>query len=106
MSKPVLTLASTLICPHGGQAMASDQVSRVTIVGTPVITQDMALPIAGCPLPASTSPGPCISGRFTTAASRVTVMGHPVLLADSISTSTPAGLPMQVLAVQQRVRAL
>ena len=101
----ILTTAGTLLCPHGGQVMANIETSGVTIAGAPVLTQDMTLIIASRPLPANTPPGPCVSGRFMTGASRVTVMGRPVLLADSISTSTPAGLPMQVLTMQQRVRA-
>ena len=105
MSGSILTAAGTLLCSHGGQATAKTETSRVTIAGAPVLTQSMPFPIAGCPLLATTPPGPCVSGRFVTAASRVTVLGQAVLLADSISISTPAGLPMQVLVLQQRVRA-
>jgi hypothetical protein len=50
--------------------------------------------------------GPCLLAQFTTAATRVTSGGQPVLLADSLAVAAPTGAPLIVASAQNRVRGV
>jgi hypothetical protein len=79
-------------------------VARVTLGGHAAVTIASDYAIAGCadpPPPAGN--GPCVSASFVTAATRVLIMGQPVLLADSQAICQPTGAPLMILATQTRV---
>src|ERR1700754_1125058 len=101
----ILTQGSPVICAHGGQAVPSSVSRRVLATGEPVMTLSDLYLVTGCPLPPTPAPGPCISGHFITAASRVLVGGQPVVVQGAIAICTPTGTPLQVLTTQQRVIA-
>jgi hypothetical protein len=93
-------------CAHVGNATPSSAVSRVSVVGQAVVVQPGPWTIAGCTLPPpNAGNGPCLTATFSTAAIRVTVMGQPVLLVDSIATCVPTSTPLQVRTTQTRVTA-
>jgi len=105
MPGSLLDAAAVVICAHGGRAtlLASD--ARVRFSGAPIATAPGSWAVAGCALPPQEG-GPCLIGRFITAATRVTSGGQPVLLADSLAVATPTGAPLMVALAQNRVRGV
>ena len=98
-------LGATVICTHAGQAQPTAPNPRVLVGGQPIVTQTAPYTIAGCPFvtPGGT-PQPCLTGQWTTAATRVFAGGAPVVLQDSQSVCTPNGTPMTIVLTQVRVR--
>jgi hypothetical protein len=103
MPAPILHLAATVTCSHGGQAMPAAPFARVLVSGQPVVTLTSPWPIAGCGFAPPGGNGPCVNGTFVTAATRVLAGGVPVVLMDSISTCMPTGTPMLPVQAQTRV---
>ena len=105
MPGPLLTIASTVQCVHLGRGTPSAPNPRVTVLGQPVVTIATQYVVAGCTFPAMTGGGspPCVSGSFTTAATRVLSSTGYVLLADSQGTSLPNGTPLVVVPGQTKV---
>lgn len=103
----ILTSTATILCAHGGLAGPGASNARVLIAGQPVLTLADPYAITGCPLPGQLagSAGPCLTGQFTTGASRVLVLGQPVQVQDGASICSPTGTPLQVALTQQRVSA-
>jgi hypothetical protein len=91
----ILHLGATVQCSHGGAARPTVTVARVTVGGQPVATQP----------PPSAGNGPCATATWTTAATRVTAMGQPVLLLDSQATCVPTGTPLVVASAQTQAVA-
>lgn len=81
MSGPVLTLAGTVMCPHGAPAITAPGSARVLAVGSPAVTLADVTTIAGCPFPPSGTPHPCVLGQWLAPATRVTSLGMPLVLA-------------------------
>lgn len=107
MPGPLLNLSSTVICAHGGSAKALVPNPRVRVGGLPVVTRMAPFAIAGCnnpPPPASV--GPCITGNWITASTRVRSMGQPLLLRDSQSLCIPTGTSLTIVTTQARVKAI
>jgi hypothetical protein len=101
-----LTLAATVQCAHLGSGKPGGVSPKVTALGQPVVTLPAVYAVAGCTFPAMSSGAPpCATAQFITASTRVTVLGQPVLLADSQGTSVPNGTPLLVLPGQARVVA-
>ncbi len=107
MPGAVVHLGATVMCTHTGQGTPTATDNRVLLLGQPLVVQNCVHIITGCTLPPPPSAnGPCISGTWTTAATRVKASGVPVLLSDSIGICTPTGLPLQVVMTQTRVKAI
>lgn len=106
MPGPVVHLGAAVQCLHGGSAQPAVPMPRVTVSGQPVVTIASPYFIAGCTMPPPTAGnGPCITAQFMTAATRVLVLGQPVLLMDSQATCIPTGTPLMIVATQPRVTA-
>ena len=103
MPGTLLHLGATVMCAHGGQAQPTVTNPRVTVSGQPITTLPAPYAVTGCPLNVSGSPVPCVTGQWTTAATRVTSNGMPVLLLDSQSTCVPNGTPLIISSTQVRV---
>jgi hypothetical protein len=103
MPGPILHLGATVTCTHGGQAMPTTPQPRVLVSGQPVATQPGPWAVAGCAFAPPSGNGPCVTGTYVTAATRVFAVGQPVVLMDSVSTCTPTGTPLIPLQVQTRV---
>src|SRR5204862_4954207 len=99
----LLTLGSTVICAHGGQAKTTAPSPRVRAGGQPVTTQPAPYTIAGCALP-PVAGGPGVTADWVVAAVRVRAGGQPVLLQDSTAVCVPTGTPLTVVVPQPRVR--
>ena len=102
----LLHLGATVMCAHGGQAQPTVTNPRVTVSGQPITTLPAPYIVAGCPFNVSGSPVPCVTGQWTTAATRVTSNGMPVLLLDSQATCIPNGTPLIISTTQVRVTGM
>lgn len=108
MGSPVLHAGAGVLCPHGGQASISASGARVTVGGQAVALQPDPTTVAGCAFTVGTKPQPCVTVRWTSAATRVRVGGQPVLLASSSSLceAPPPQGPATVTFSQVRVTAV
>ena len=103
----LLHVGATVVCAHGGRAQPMAPNPRVMVGGMPAVTLTTPYIVAGCPLPPPPAGnGPCVTGRWITAATRVTSNGQPLLLADSQAVCAPTGTPLLTLAMQTRVSAV
>ncbi|MFQ4147457.1 hypothetical protein AAGW05_01985 [Arthrobacter sp. LAPM80] len=104
MPGPLLHVGATVLCAHGGQAQPTAPSPRVTLSGQPAVTMVAPWTVAGCAMPPpSAGNGPCVTATWTTAATRVTSDGQPLLLADSQALCAPTGTPLTPLVFQLRV---
>lgn len=105
MAGLLLDTAAAVMCAHGGSAHPVTPNARVRVNGAPIATSSGTWVVAGCALPAQQG-GPCLIAQFTTAATRITASGQPVLLADSLAVAAPTGAPLLVASAQNRVRGV
>jgi hypothetical protein len=104
MPGAILTVASTVLCAHGGQATPTVPSPRVQVAGQPVTTLGAPYTVAGCSFPPNAG-GPCVTGTWIVGAVRVTAGGQPVLLQTGSATCVPTGTPLMPTVVQPRVTA-
>jgi hypothetical protein len=79
-----LTLASTILCPHGGSATLMTGNLRVNADGTAMLLESDIHPVVGCPFTVGTKYSPCIRIEWSAGAAQVSVDGTPVLVQSSI----------------------
>ncbi len=109
MSVPILTATSTVMCPHGGQAMLFSAQADALIDGAPALLLTDVHPIVGCAFtPVVYSP--CVLVRWLTGATQTSVHGVPVLLQSSVglcvnAAQVPQG-PALVVQVQQQAQGI
>jgi hypothetical protein len=103
----LLHLGATVLCSHAGQAQPTTPNPRVLLSGQPAVTIACPYVIAGCTMPPPTAGnGPCVTAQFVSAATRVTLLGQPVLLQDSQSICAPTGTPLIPTVMQTRVTGM
>lgn len=91
-------------CMHAGSAQPTAVNARVLVSGQPTALVSAPYLVAGCTLPPPPGAnGPCVSGQWTTAATRITSLGQPLLLQDSQAVCVSSGTGLLVLATQTRV---
>jgi hypothetical protein len=95
MSPPLLTAASTMMCPHGGTVLPVPSSASVS-AGAPVLRLGDVCTIVGCTFQISGAPNPCVTVQWTGPAARVTA-GAPVLTEASVglclaATQAPQGV--------------
>jgi hypothetical protein len=96
-------MGATVQCGHGGQALPMAIVPRVLVSNQPVATVAAPYAVAGCPF---TGPsGPCITGIWIVASTRVKAMGQPVAIQMAPGMCAPTGAPLVAAAAQPRVTA-
>lgn len=107
MPGPVLHSGAGVTCVHAGTATPVASSPRVTVSGKAIVTMANAYKIAGCTFPTiSSGSPPCATATWSKAAARVTSMGQPVLLQDSLATCIPTGTPLLIVAIQPRVSGM
>ena len=104
MASFVLHVGATVLCLHGGQAQPTTPLPRVKVTGQAATGQAAPYTVAGCSLVPQAG-GPCVTAQWTTAATRVTSTGIPLLLQDSQAVCTPTGTGVQIAQTQTRVKA-
>jgi hypothetical protein len=98
MSPPLLTAASTMMCPHGGTVVATPSATQA-VIDAPVLTIGDTFLITGCPftLPGPPPiPSPCVTVQWSGPCAHVTHGGAPALNAASVglclaATQAPQG---------------
>ena len=97
---------ATVLCPHGGNAVPVNVSPRVTVSGNAIVVQATIQTVTNCSLPPPpAATGPCVTGQWVRAATRVTSNGVPVVLLDSQAVCAPTGAPFIIAGVQNRVSA-
>jgi hypothetical protein len=99
----LLHVGAQVLCAHTGQATPTVPNPRVTVSGQPTVTMAAPYAIAGCVFNVSGSPVPCVTAQWTTAATRITSNGQPLLLLDSQAVCAPNGTPLLITVTQTRV---
>ena len=106
----VFHVTATAMCPHGGTVSTISANTRVLVNGLQAAVKTDAFPVAACAFNVSGSPHPCVEVKWTVPATRVTVMGQPLILESSMGLGVAADQarqgPVSVLVVQKRVQAL
>jgi hypothetical protein len=92
---PLLTAASTMMCPHGGTVQAVPGSTQV-VVDAPALRMSDTFIIAGCPFNIAGAPSPCVTVQWVQGAARVKVAGDFVLNEASVglclaATQAPQG---------------
>jgi hypothetical protein len=95
---------ATVMCVHGGQAMATVPNPGVVVSGTPTALVTDPWSVAGCPGVPSSVP-PCATAQWVTGTTRVTSDGQPLVIDAGQAICTPAGTPLLPVATQTRVAA-
>jgi hypothetical protein len=109
MPGPIFQVGAVAMCPHGGQITVPSSDSRVLVGAPAVLVTDMGT-VAGCAFTVPPGkPQPCATVQFLVPATRVTVMGQPVVLQTSSglclsADGIPAGPPI-IASTQVRVVA-
>ncbi|MBV8138815.1 MAG: hypothetical protein JO121_24790 [Deltaproteobacteria bacterium] len=100
----LLNVSSMVKCAHGGMATPTATFPRVLVGGQPAVLISAPYQVAACALPPPPAGnGPCVTGVFSIAATRVLANGFPVLLQDSKALCAPTGTPLLVALTQTRV---
>lgn len=102
----LLHLQATGECSHHAPAKPILGNPRVRLGGQPVLTEVSPFSITGCPNRAGSVPFPCLIGLFARGATRVKVMGLPVLLDSSQPFNLPTGAKTTINTTQSRVKGI
>lgn len=60
MTGNLLTVSSSINCPHGGQAILSTSNTKVLAGGAPVLMESDVHPVVGCPFTIGPKYSPCV----------------------------------------------
>jgi hypothetical protein len=101
----LLHQGATVMCSHGGQAMATAPNSRVLVGGQPTALVPVPWTVAGCPLVPPPLP-PCVTAQWIVGTSRVTSNGQPLVIQTGQAVCTPTGTPLIPISMQTRVSAM
>jgi hypothetical protein len=107
MAAHLLTVASTLVCPHGGTVTVSTRNTRVKAAGSFVARSTDTFTISGCPLTIGNVPHPCVRVRWDVHAERHSSHGDPSLTEASVGYCLAADGAMQgsVVVSSTQIRA-
>ncbi|WP_137113310.1 hypothetical protein [Mesorhizobium sp. GR13] len=110
MGSPILTTASTILCPHGGRVVPTSPDGRALAMGQPTLAATGSFVVTGCPHAAPDGrPDPCATVHWVSSGSRVRAGGLPILtqISQGVATSargTAAGTVM-IAETQSRIAA-
>lgn len=104
----LLDAATQIICPHGGQGVATPSNQRVMLSANPALVVSDQVTIVGCSFTVSGAPSPCLQVQWLAPANRIKVGGTPVLLSSSVglcvsAAGAPQG-PATLTGFQTRVQ--
>ena len=102
---PLLTAASTMMCPHGGTVIATPSQTKALAGGAPILQASDTCVIAGCAFAPGGVPMPCVSVQWSTPAQR-TQTTSPSLHESSVglclaATMAPQGAVLIVATQSQ-----
>jgi len=100
MGAYILDSATSILCPHGGQASVTPSAKQVKLGGNPPLLEGDTATISGCSFNVSGSPSPCTRVQWMMPAQRTKVeSGAPLL-------STSVGLCMNAAGAPQGTAVL
>lgn len=99
MPGEVLTIASTIQCLHGGQAILFTSNSRMMVENVPALLESDVHPVAGCPFTVGPKYQPCVRIEWTAGATKLSVNGVKVLVRSSIGKCFSAENALQGIAI-------
>ena len=101
-----LTTTSTIMCPHGGQAILITANVRVSADRAKVLLESDIHPIVGCPFTIGPKYSPCVRIQWSACAARAGIDGTPPLVQSSIGQCINAeGAPQGVaIIVNQQMK--
>ena len=106
---PILTQASTVMCPHGGMALLTTSNVEAKVDGAAMLLITDRHVITGCPF-TTTVPSPCLSIQWVTAATQTSLHGIPLLLQTSVGLCLNVAMAPQGTAVvvqtQQKAKGI
>jgi hypothetical protein len=105
MPGPIVHLGATVMCMHGGMAQPIAPFPRVLVSGQPVATQAGPYAVAGCAFVPPGGNGPCVTGQWVVAATRVFAGGAPIVVQGSVAVCAPTGTGLNVVVSQMRAMA-
>lgn len=114
MAAPILTTASTVLCPHGGTVSLSTSNAIAMADSAPMLLLTDIHSVSGCPfqVPAgpTTKPQPCVTVQWQVGATQTKVNSVAVLLQTSTglcfsAEQIPQG-PPSIVNVQMKVQGL
>ncbi len=105
---PLLTAASTVMCPHGGSAILTTANSQALVLGAPVLLLTDLHAIAGCAFAPGGVPTPCLTIQWLTGTTQAAIGGVPALLQSSVGLClNPAQVPQgTAIVVQTQTQAM
>jgi hypothetical protein len=101
----LVQLGAIVLCAHGGNAVSAAPESAVTAGGRPISVMGDPWIVTGCP-GVTPSVTPCLRAQWVSGTTRVTSRGRPLVFESSQARCEPTGTGLQVVSVQDRVRAL
>lgn len=108
MSAELAHVNALIQCPHQAPGQVVTTNGRVKVSGNYVVLQSDQCLISGCTFYSGSNPSPCLTVKWLVPATRVKVMGQPVLLKTSQGlTQNPAQAPQgapQIKVTQPRVK--
>ena len=110
MPGEVAHVGALIQCPHQAPGQIVPTNVRVKVSGQFVALQNDQCMITGCPFMTGPNPSPCLTVKWLVPATRIKVMGQPVLLKDSQGLcQNPAQVPQgppQIKVTQVRVKGM
>ena len=91
----VLTTSSIMMCPHGGQVMATSANARVKAGGDFVVRPSDVFTIAGCPFNIAGAPHPCVQVQWVMPNMRSKVLSDASLSESSVGLCLAADMAPQ-----------
>jgi hypothetical protein len=109
MPGKVLTTASTVQCPHGGQASLSTANAKASTTAGKILLESDIHTVAGCAFMIGTKPSPCLRIEWKAGASKVKANSTGVLVESSVGLCySPEGAPQgpaTIVMADQKVSA-
>ena len=99
----LLTIASSIMCPHGGRAMLFTSNTKAMADGAPVLLESDVHPVVGCPFTIGPKYSPCVTITWSGGASKAAVDGVPALVQSSIGMcKSPEGAPQGIAIIDSK----
>lgn len=97
---PILTTLSSAMCPHGGTVQLTTTANAMMqIDGGFALLQSDVHAISGCPFMKGSSPSPCVTVTWVSAAVQTKVNQTPVLLQNSVGLCQSATGPQGTVVI-------
>ncbi len=105
---PLLTTASTVMCPHFGMAHLTTANTQAVVAGAPVLLLTDLHTISGCTFAPGSVPSPCLTIRWLTGGTQSKINNVPALLQTSVGLCLNAAQVPQgpAIVVQTQTQAM